>query len=328
MRLGTYAPSGSVQWRAAAFITDDRLLDLAGALETARCAGASGLPLAVADTWRDTADMMHWITPDGIALARGLLALADTPAFAAARVSLGDVTHGPVMPRPGKFLAIGRNYMNHVREGQKIWAARGKTVAVPSFPAAFVKFSSGISAHGMPIVLPEGVESVDYELELALVIGRPAFRVPVERALDYVAGYTICNDVGARQIQRLEMEAQIGITLSKNFRSFAPVGPWLVTADEIPDPQALDIRLTVNGEQRQQAHTSDMIFPVAQLVSYWSQIGLEPGDMITTGTPSGVALAMPEPERYYLKAGDVVKASITGIGELINPVVAEAGRFG
>jgi acylpyruvate hydrolase len=216
--------------------------------------------------------------------------------------------------------------MNHVKEGQKIWAARGKTIAVPTFPAAFVKFQSAITAHGMPIVLPEGVENVDYELELALVIGRPAYRVSVESALDYVAGYTICNDIGARKIQHLEMEAQIGITLSKNFRSFAPVGPWLVTADEIPDPQALDISLTVNGESRQQAHTSDMIFTVAQLVSYWSQIGLEPGDMITTGTPSGVALAMPEPERYYLKPGDVVKACIAGIGELVNPVETESRR--
>ncbi len=325
MRLGTYSRPGLAQWRAAAFIEGDRLLDLSQALELARSARESGL--SAADAWRDASSMDHWITPEGIALARALLVQADSPAFAKALVSLLEVTHGPPMPRPGKFLAIGRNYMNHVKESQKIWAARGKTIMVPTFPAAFVKFHSGITAHGTPIVLPEGVENVDYEVELALVIGRPAYRVPVESALDYVAGYTICNDIGARQIQRLEMEAQIGITLSKNFRSFAPIGPWLVTADEIPDPQALDISLTVNGEQRQKAHTSDMIFPVAQLVSYWSQIGLEPGDMITTGTPSGVALAMPEPERYYLKPGDVVKARIAGIGELVNPVEAESGRY-
>lgn len=321
MRLGTYSRPDRVQWRAAAFMADGKLLDLAQALQCAKSGGQA--ELSVAEPWGDASDVHHWITPEGISLARALQAQADSSGFAEAVVLLSDVTHGPPMPRPGKFLAVGRNYMNHVKEGQKIWAARGKTVAIPTFPAAFVKFHSGIVAHGMPIVLPDGVENVDYELELALVIGRPAYRVPVESALDYVAGYTICNDVGARQIQRLEMEAQIGITLSKNFRSFAPVGPWLVTADEIPDPQNLDIWLTVNGEQRQKANTSDMIFPVAQLVSYWSQIGLEPGDMITTGTPSGVALAMPEPERYYLRHGDVVKASIAGIGELQNPVTQE-----
>ena len=214
--------------------------------------------------------------------------------------------------------------MNHVREGQKIWAARGKAVALPTFPASFVKFASGIVAHGMPLVIPKGVENVDYEVELAFVIGRPAYRVPVERALEYIAGYTVCNDVGARAIQRLEMESQIGITLAKNFRSFAPIGPWFVTADEIPDPQRLEVSLHVNGERRQHCGTEDMIFPIAQLVSYWSQVGLEPGDMITTGTPAGVALAMPEPERYYLKPGDVVKASITCIGELVNTVREES----
>ena len=120
------------------------------------------------------------------------------------------------------------------------------------------------------------------------------------------------------------MESQIGITLAKNFRSFAPMGPWFVTADEIPDPQQLEVSLHVNGEQRQHCGTEDMIFPVAQLVSYWSQVGLQPGDMITTGTPAGVALAMPEPERYYLKPGDVVKASVTRIGDLVNTVRAES----
>jgi acylpyruvate hydrolase len=196
-------------------------------------------------------------------------------------------------------------------------------VELPTFPAAFAKFASALTAHREPIVLPEGVADVDYELELAFVIGRPAYRVPVEQALRYVAGYTICNDVGARQIQRKEMESQIGLTLSKNFPTFAPMGPWLVTADEIPDPQALEIDLTVNGEGRQRSNTADMIFPVAQIVSYWSQLGLEPGDMFTTGTPSGVALAMPEPARYYLKPGDVVRATIERIGTLENTVVAE-----
>jgi 2-keto-4-pentenoate hydratase/2-oxohepta-3-ene-1,7-dioic acid hydratase in catechol pathway len=320
MRLGTYTRNLDQPWRAAVFISEFHLLDLGLAFEKMRSKLSEAMQ--VTRIWRDAADIQNWITPDGITLARSVVDKAPQLASEAI-LDRSSVIHGPPMPRPGKFIAIGRNYMNHVKEGQKIWAARGKTVEMPTFPAAFVKFNSGIVAHGMPIVLPSGVDNVDYELELALVIGRPAYRVPVSEALAYVAGYTICNDIGARVIQRAEMEAQIGITLSKNFRSFAPTGPWMVTADEIPDPQNLRIWLSVNGEERQSANTSDMIFPIAELVSYWSQIGLEPGDMITTGTPSGVALARPEPERYYLRSGDIVKAGIEGIGELENPVIEE-----
>ncbi|MES2977722.1 MAG: fumarylacetoacetate hydrolase family protein [Pseudomonadota bacterium] len=321
MRLGTFSLQPGQAWRAAVFVSDTHLVDLGAALEHMRNTQSGAVQDAA--TWREPSDIRNWITPEGISLARALSAKA-VLLVPDAFIPRQGTTLGPPMPQPGKFIAVGRNYMNHVKEGQAIWAARGKTVAIPTFPAAFVKFPSGIVAHGMPIVLPTGVENVDYELELALVIGRPAYRVPVASALDYVAGYTICNDVGARVIQRAEMEAQIGLTLSKNFRSFAPTGPWLVTADEIPDPQALNIWLSVNGEERQRANTSDMIFPIAQLVSYWSQIGLEPGDMITTGTPSGVALARAEPERYYLRNGDIVKACIEGIGELENPVVEES----
>lgn len=317
MRLGTYARLGESRWRAALWRSDTELEDLEHALARWRAQDA-GATLSA-----DASDILAWITPEGRQVAGKLAqALADGH-LAPQPIALSSVRHGPALPRPGKFIAVGRNYMNHVREGQKIWAARGKVVELPSFPAAFAKFNSAITAHGAYIVLPEGVTDVDYELELAFVIGKYAYRVPVEQALDYVAAYTVCNDVGARQIQRKEMESQIGLTMSKNFRSFAPLGPWLVTADEIPDPQALEMYLSVNGEERQRTSTADMIFPVAQLVSYWSQIGLEPGDLITTGTPAGVALAMPEPARYYLKPGDVVRATVEGIGTLENRVQAE-----
>ena len=226
------------------------------------------------------------------------------------------------MPRPGKIIAVGRNYLDHVREGQQVWAARGRKVEIPKFPSAFGKFPSSICAPNSPIVIAPGVEAVDYEVELAVVIGSAAHQVSVEVALSHVAGYTICNDIGARRIQLAEMEQQIGIVLAKNFPTFAPLGPWLVTTDEIPDPQQLAISLRVNCEIRQDAHTRDMIFSVAALVSYWSQTGLEPGDVISTGTPAGVALGRAEPERFYLRAGDIVSARIEGIGELTNPVQA------
>jgi len=318
MRLGTYATAGERGWRAALFHTDHELVDLAAALAAYVHGGATAAAVP------NPADILCWITPQGQALAAQIAKAVEANQLGVAPIRLADVRHGPPVPNPGKFIAIGRNYMNHVREGQRLWAARGKVVEVPTFPAAFAKFASAITAHGTPIVVPEDVVDVDYELELAFVIGRPAYRVPVDQALEYVAGYTICNDVGARQIQRKEMESQIGLTLSKNFPTFAPLGPWLVTADEMGDPQTLEIDLTVNGEERQRSNTADMIFPVAQIVSYYSQLGLAPGDMFTTGTPAGVAVAMPEPSRYYLKPGDVVRATIERIGTLENIVKREA----
>ena len=315
MRLGTYGRGNDREWRAALFRTDRNIVDLDSAL----AAYGSDRPADVANP----ADILSWLTPAGQAMAARIAEALDAKRLDVATIALDTVRHGPPVPRPGKFIAIGRNYMNHVREGQRLWAARGKVVEVPTFPAAFAKFASSLTAHGMPIVLPEGVADIDYELELAFVIGRPAYRVPVEEALRYVAAYTICNDVGARQIQRKEMEAQIGLTLSKNFPTFAPMGPWLVTADEIGDPQALEIELTVNGEVRQHTNTADMMFSIAQIVSYYSQLGLAPGDTFTTGTPAGVAVAMPEPAEYYLKPGDVVRATIERIGTLENTVVAE-----
>jgi len=314
MRLGTYARKDEREWRAALFRPDHEIVDLAAALAayTQGRGGAAEVP--------NPTDILSWITPRGQALATRIMHAIETKMLEVARIRLATVLHGPPVPNPGKFIAIGRNYMNHVREGQRIWAARGKVVEVPTFPAAFAKFASSITAHGAPIVVPEDVVEVDYELELAFVIGQHAYRVPVDQALQYVAGYTVCNDVGARQIQRKEMESQIGLTLSKNFPTFAPLGPWLVTADEIGDPQTLEIDLTVNGEPRQHSNTADMIFSIAQIVSYYSQLGLAPGDMFTTGTPAGVALAMPEPSRYYLKPGDVVRATIERIGTLENVV--------
>jgi 2-keto-4-pentenoate hydratase/2-oxohepta-3-ene-1,7-dioic acid hydratase in catechol pathway len=309
MRLGTFAKPGSNAWRPALFESDADLVDLEAAL------AATGLPATTDDAVAARpGEPLFWLQPRGQQLAAQVAAQAG-PAH---RHALADVRIGPPMPTPGKFIAVGRNYMNHVKEGQQIWAARGRKVELPTFPASFTKHASCICGTGDAIVIPPGVNGVDYEVELALVIGRPALRVSEEDALSCVAGYTVCNDIGARELQRLEMESQIGLTLSKNFPGFGPIGPWFVTADEIPDPQALTLELRVNGQRRQHASTADMIFSVRRIVAYWSQLGLQPGDLITTGTPSGVALAMPEPEKYYLRPGDLVEAQVSGIGTLVN----------
>jgi 2-keto-4-pentenoate hydratase/2-oxohepta-3-ene-1,7-dioic acid hydratase in catechol pathway len=314
MKLGTFAAAGSRAWRAALFDANDRVVDLDAALQLADPALRE--PLA-ADREFMPVDPRFWLDP----ARRAVIERLATTSSSKCVHRLPDVTVGPPVAQPGKVIAVGRNYMNHVKEGQQIWAARGKKVELPTFPAAFAKFVSALAATDSDIRIPMGVRAVDYEIELAIVIGRHAFNVTEADALSFVAGYTICNDIGARELQRLEMESQIGITLSKNFPTFGPMGPWMVTADEIDDPQALTMELRVNGKRRQHASTADMIFTVRQIVAYWSRIGLQPGDIISTGTPSGVALAMPDPENYYLKNGDVVEAEIGRIGRLVNRVV-------
>ncbi|HEV2673781.1 MAG TPA: fumarylacetoacetate hydrolase family protein [Aliidongia sp.] len=312
-----------------------RIATLRHRREARKClafAGPDGAFIAVPDALaamsgtRDAVPMNTLMVPEanGWLEAGGLGMLAALRDAALGRgvapADMADWRLDVPVTNPGKIIAVGRNYMDHVREGQELWAKRGKVVTIPEFPSAFAKFPSSLTGPDTAILVPQGVDDVDYEIELAVVIGTKALNVTEDEALKHVAGYTICNDIGARGIQRKEMEAQIGITLAKNFPTFAPMGPWLVTADEIPDPQALEIGMKVEGESRQHANTSDMIFSVAYLVSYWSRVGLDPGDIIITGTPSGVALARAEPEKFYLRAGQTVTAWIDGIGELNNTI--------
>lgn len=291
---------------ALAFVADETHLVL---VEAAAQAAGTTLDPALLDPRGS-----KWLTPEGQAALRPLAAQS------APAVDMSQWRFAPSVPNPGKIVAVGRNYMDHVREGQEIWAKRGRSVAIPSFPSAFAKYASSLTGPFDDIVTPEGLDDVDYEVELAVVIGRTALNVAESDALSHVAGYCICNDVATRGIQRKEMEAQIGITLAKNYPSFAPLGPWLTTADAVPDPQTLDISLAVDGDVRQHASTRDMIFSVATLVAYWSKMGLYPGDVIITGTPSGVALAREEPARWYLRPGQLVVAKIEGLGEIRNRV--------
>lgn len=321
MRLCTFESEPGASLRAGAIDANDRVLDLHVALERFQSAGL--IDTAQRNALQGMPYTSGWLSADGLTGIRELTRQASVHSEDGLFQPLAQVRLGPAVPRPGKFLAAGRNYMDHLREGQELWKARGKEITKAAFPTAFMKLSSALLGNGGDIVIPQGIENVDYEVELALVIGKPAYRVPVEKALDHVCAYTICNDVATRKIQFAEMEHQIGIVMAKNLPTFAPLGPWLVTADEIPDPQRLELQLSVNGEVRQHANTADMIFPVAELVSYWSQLGLEVGDMITTGTPAGVAVGRSEPARYYLKHGDQIEATIAGIGTLRNAVRAE-----
>ncbi len=224
--------------------------------------------------------------------------------------ALAEVELLAPVPRPGKLLCIGLNYRDHADEvGMK----------VPERPILFSKYANCVVGPGEPIVLPTISEEVDYEAELAVVIGREAKGVSEEDALEYVAGYTLMNDVSARDLQLRIGGGQW--VWGKSLDSFAPLGPALVTRDEVPDPHNLSISLRLNGETMQQSNTRNLIFNVPQLVSFLSQgITLEPGDVIATGTPPGVGDGRKPP--VYLKEGDDVVVEIQGIGVLENPVVA------
>ena len=209
---------------------------------------------------------------------------------------------------PSKILAIGRNYVDHAIEGG---------AAPPAAPLLFNKLPNSLSAHNAPIVLPDISQKVDYEAELAVVIGRRARRVSEAEALDHIFGYTLIDDVSARDLQFGDGQW----TRGKGLDTFAPLGPFITTRDEIPDVQALKIEGRLNGEIMQSSNTSKMIFQVAYLVSYLSQaITLEPGDVIATGTPEGVGVFRDPP--VLLKAGDVYEVEIEGLGTLRNPVIA------
>jgi len=233
-------------------------------------------------------------------------ALAEKLKGAGAIKPLSEVALNPPVVNPGKILAVGLNYAAHAAE---------QNAKPPDTPLIFSKCTTALIGPGDPIRLPRISDMIDYEAELAVIIGSEARSVSADRALEYVAGYTIMNDVTARDLQRRERQW----ARAKGLDTFAPCGPWLVTKDEIPDPHGLDLELEVNGEARQNSNTSDLIFKVPQLIEFISQdLTLKPGDIISTGTPSGVGVYR-QPQTF-LKEGDRVRIRIDRIGTLENPV--------
>jgi 2-keto-4-pentenoate hydratase/2-oxohepta-3-ene-1,7-dioic acid hydratase in catechol pathway len=222
------------------------------------------------------------------------------------------------IPRPRKnIVCLGMNYAAHAIEGAR---ARGKPERLPEHPVFFTKSVTAVNRPGGVIPYdPQVSTQIDWEVELAFIIGRRGKNIPEAEAMDYVFGYTVMNDVSARDLQKQHYQFYKG----KSLDGCAPLGPWIVTADELTDPHALGLRLRVNGETRQNSTTADLIFNIPRLVAVLS-LGatLEPGDIIATGTPSGVGLGMQPPQ--YLKPGDVVEAEVDGIGLLRN-IVGEAG---
>jgi 2-keto-4-pentenoate hydratase/2-oxohepta-3-ene-1,7-dioic acid hydratase in catechol pathway len=246
---------------------------------------------------------------------RKLVSEAEAGKHKDARVPTPDLMAPIPAPRKNVF-CVGRNYAEHIAEGEK---AQNTKIGITEHPVFFTKPpTSVVGPDGDVLIFPTVSEAVDYEVELAVVIGKPGRNIAKADAYDHVFGYTILNDITARDIQRRHGGQYFK---GKGLDGSCPIGPWIVTADAISDPQSLAIRLSVNGEQRQNGMTSDMIFDIPTLIASLSEgLTLEPGDIIATGTPSGVGYAMDPP--CFLKAGDTVICDIAEIGQLRNTVRA------
>ncbi|MGY1706236.1 fumarylacetoacetate hydrolase family protein [Geodermatophilus sp. SYSU D00697] len=278
-------------------------------------AGEDGVRLGV-ETAAGVVDV-RTAAPDAPATARALIA-AGPGALQDLRQAVGSATDAvPIeqlrlaaaVPDPGKIICVGLNYSKHAAEGGQ---------PVPERPIYFAKFQNSLAGSGEEVVIPAATTRADYEVELVAVIGRRARKLSPEQALDAVFGYATGNDLSARELQMRSSQWTYG----KAIDGFAPLGPYLVTADEVPDPQALDLQCWVNGELRQSSNTRDMVFSVADLVSDLSQVmTLEPGDVIYTGTPEGVVMGMADP--VWLQPGDEVVCEVQGLGRLVTRLVAD-----
>ena len=266
-------------------------------------------------------DTVYPLAPLGYTDAESFLAAGAT-ALASAQSLIGSATPGGTVPlasvqllspllAPPRIFCVGLNYLDHAAESK---------MAVQAVPTIFMKLAASITGPDSNIVLPANSTQPDYEAELAVVIGSRASNVTRENWRECVFGYTILNDVSARDVQLATSQW----TLGKSFPTFCPIGPWVVTADELTDPHNLDVKLTIDGETLQQANTRDLIFDIPAVLGYISAIvALEPGDIVSTGTPQGVGLGR-KPQRW-LRAGEEVAIEISGIGRLVNRTVAATG---
>lgn len=291
MKLVTYKPRASSAQLGA--IVDNRVVNLAEV-------SGGALPN----------DMRAFLElgEEGLRVARRV---ATKKAAKESGVALGDVKLLAPITNPNKVIAIGLNYLDHIRESN---------AQTPKIPIMFTKYTSAIIGDGDAIHWdPNETAKVDWEVELAVVIGKRAYRISEESVFDYVVGYTVCNDVSARDLQSERGDQWIR---GKSLDTFCPLGPCIVTKDEIADPHNLKLRTLVNGQTMQDSNTSELLFKIPHLVAYLSRaFTLLPGDVIITGTPPGVGMGKKPP--IFLKHGDVVSVEIDGIGKLTNPCVED-----
>ena len=286
-------------------VVNQQVLDISDWIEAMPLSATAVAHHRRAGTQVPVGGILRWLSAGSEAVAK----LQDHVAWGAVpQAALSDVHLYAPVPRPGKIIGVGRNYADHAKE---------TGVAPFEKPRIIFKMSSSVVAPGAPVVRPAGVTKLDFESELAVVIGAYGRDIPESQALEHVAGYTVLNDVSAREFQFDISPAQT--TFAKSMDGFCPMGPWLVTRDEVPDPQALEVSCWLNGERMQHGHTADMLFPVTTLVAYVSQfMTLEPGDVITTGTPAGIGAFRQPP--LYLQPGDELRLDVTGVGSMTHAI--------
>lgn len=305
MRLGTVSTAkGPV---AVALLSEDKALNLAEAAHDMDGLVGDILRLGTLQAIIDYAD-------DVLPKLRSLVAQAENGEHTSAILRSGASFLAPI-PHPRKnVFCVGRNYAEHIAEGER---AQQTKIGITQHPVYFTKPATAVIGHeGDVLLFPTVSLSIDYEVELAVVIGKAGRNITKDAAYDHIFGYTILNDITARDVQRRHGGQYFK---GKGLDGSCPIGPWIVTADEIADPQDLAIRLSVNGEIRQDGQTRDMIFDIPTLIASLSEgLTLEPGDILATGTPSGVGYAMDPPQ--FLKAGDIIICDIPKIGKLRNTV--------
>jgi len=249
------------------------------------------------------------LTPNGFKSTLEVITSGTGSTLATSRLSLDKIKLHAPLANPPRIFAIGLNYRDHAKESG---------MEIPTTPVVFFKLATAIVGPGDPIVLPRNSTQPDYEAEFAFVIGKGGYRIPASAWRDHVYGYTIVNDVSARDVQFSSTQW----SMSKCFPTFCPLGPAIVTADEIADPHNLDISLSIDGERLQHSNTRELVFKIPELIEYLSSITpLLPGDIISTGTPPGVGLGR-NPKRW-LKPSETVTVTIQGLGSLTNPTIAE-----
>lgn len=316
MRLATYLQAGQQRFGA---VDGDTVIDLnrAGAA-LARAQGNAATAQAAADAAVGT-DVLQFLElgESAVAAAREAVAHVQSLDAATARADLlvadlAAVKLLPPVPRPPKIVCVARNFAEHAKEAG---------LEISPIPIVFARFAKTLVAQGDPVVRPAVSEQLDWEGELAVVIGRGGHRISRAHAMEHVAGYSIFNDVTVRDYQFRVKQ----YTSGKNFNASGPFGPYLVLADEVADPHRLDLKTEINGVVKQEGNTRDFIYDIPTIIEHISEwIELEPGDVIPTGTPSGVGFKRNPPE--FLKAGDTVSVTVEGLGTLSNPVVEEVPR--
>jgi 2-keto-4-pentenoate hydratase/2-oxohepta-3-ene-1,7-dioic acid hydratase in catechol pathway len=286
VRLATFVVRSAPQAPRIGVLKDERLIPIDRLLEPA------------------PASMRALLAQGPEALARLASALAD--ADAALGFDLADVQFLPPIPDADKFLCVGKNYRTHLEELKRTDLIR----EMPEEPTGFVKLNSCLTGHDTEVVRPPSVRHFDYEPELVFVMGRRAFQVDGEDALSYVAGITILNDLTCRDTQKREVASGSRFWTAKNAPGFGPLGPFIITMDEVPDPYDIWVSCRVNGEERMRVNTSDQIWKLPDILRHFSRLlPLEPGDMFSTGAPGGVAVGKPNAEELFLKHGDVIECT-------------------